>query len=107
VSPAFEGLPQQELAHNQIMANVVALALSNMVAYVTNVLWVFTGGRHNRWIEFGLFTLVNAVSGLAGIFAGPFLRVHLPIGWTVAQAALIITSTLVNFVCRKFLVFQR
>jgi putative flippase GtrA len=105
--PAFEGLPQEVLARNQIHANLVALALSNLVAYVTNALWVFTGGRHHRWVEFGLFTLVNAISGAAGIFAGPFLRAHLPIGWTVAQVALILTSTLVNFVCRKFLVFQR
>jgi putative flippase GtrA len=107
IFPAFHGLEQQVLARNQIYANLVALGISNVVAYVTNVLWVFTSGRHNRLVEFGLFTLVNAISGLAGIFAGPFLRQHLPIGWVAAQAALVVTSAIINFVCRKFLVFQR
>ena len=105
--PAFDGAPKEVLKWNQIYANLWALPIGNLVAYVTNVLWVFTGGRHNRWKEFGLFSLINVVSGVAGILAGPFLRDALHTGWWIAQLMLIVTSALVNFVCRKFFVFQK
>ena len=112
VFPAMPGLPdaaglsQDALGDNQAYANWLALGVSNIVAYVTNVLWVFTGGRHHRVIEFLIFTAINVVSGAAGIFAGPMLRGVLGTSWWLAQASLIVTSALVNFVCRKFLVFK-
>jgi putative flippase GtrA len=53
-----------------------------------------------------LFSLINVVSGVAGIFAGPFLREALQTGWWAAQLMLIVTSALVNFICRKFIVFK-
>lgn len=105
--PAFEGAPRDVLKWNQIYANLWALPIGNVVAYVTNAIWVFTGGRHGRWTEFGLFSLINVISGVAGIFAGPFLRDALHTGWWIAQLMLIVTSALVNFICRKFLVFQK
>ncbi len=105
--PAFDGLPVAVLKQNQIYANLVALAASNLVAYITNVLWVFTGGRHSRLVEFLIFSAVNVVSGTAGILAGPWLRDVIGTNWWVAQASLIVTSTLVNFVCRKFFVFAK
>ncbi len=105
--PAFDGAPKDVLKWNQIYANLWALPIGNMVAYLTNVIWVFTGGRHNRWLEFALFSLVNLVSGVAGILAGPFLRDWLQTGWWIAQLMLIVTSALVNFCCRKFIVFQK
>jgi putative flippase GtrA len=95
------------LAANHVYANVIGLAVSNVVAYLTNVRWVFTRGRHGRATEFLLFTAVNAVSGSAGLLVGPFLRAHTTMNWWIAQGALIITCVLVNFVCRKFVVFQR
>ena len=105
--PSFDGLPMAVLKQNQIYANLVALAVSNLVAYVTNVLWVFTGGRHSRLVEFLIFSAVNVVSGTAGIFAGPWLRDIIGTNWWIAQVSLIVTSTLVNFICRKFFVFAR
>jgi len=105
--PAFHGAPTDVLKWNQIYANLWALPIGNLVAYATNVLWVFTGGRHSRLFEFTLFSLVNVISGVAGILAGPFLRETLQTGWWVAQSMLIVTSTIVNFLCRKFLVFQK
>jgi len=107
VFPAFEGLEPAELQRNQINANLVALAVSNVVAYVSNALWVFTGGRHGRGVEFLLFSTVTLISGLAGILAGPFLRASLGTNWWIAQLTMIITAALVNFVCRKFFVFQK
>jgi putative flippase GtrA len=105
--PAVAALTQAQMARNQIYANLVALAVSNLVAYLTNILWVFTGGRHHRVLEFIMFTAVNVISGAAGILSGPYLREHLGTSWLIAQATLIVTSALVNFACRKFYVFQR
>ena len=105
--PAFHGAPTDVLKWNQIYANLWALPIGNLVAYATNSLWVFTGGRHSRLKEFTLFSLINLVSGLAGILAGPALRDALHTGWWIAQLMLIVTSALVNFLCRKFLVFQK
>lgn len=104
--PAFDGAPKEVLKWNQIYANLWALPIGNLVAYATNAIWVFTGGRHGRGLEFLLFSLINVVSGVAGIFAGPFLRDALQTGWWAAQLMLIVTSALVNFICRKFIVFK-
>lgn len=110
--PTFEGLVGESIPdllreRNLKIANLLAFPFANMVAYYVNVLWVFTPGRHSRWREFWLFTGVSALSFGAGLFGGPKL-----IGWFgvpsgVAQAGFIVTSALVNFVCRKFLVFSK
>lgn len=105
--PAFDGAPLETLKWNQIRANLLALPIGNVVAYVANALWVFTGGRHRRSVEFLLFSLVTLLSGAAGILAGPWLRGWLGTGWWAAQLTLIVASVLVNFVCRKFIVFLK
>lgn len=112
VLPTFPGLvgepiPDATREINLKLANLVAFPIANFAAYYLNVFWVFTQGRHSRWKEFWLFTLVSAISFAAGLVGGPML-----IGWFgvpswVAQAGFVVTSALVNFVCRKFLVFLK
>ena len=61
---------------------------------------------HHRVMEFFYFTVVSSVGFLAGLFAGPmFIRLY-GIGTWTAQGMMIVASTLVNFVCRKFFVFK-
>ena len=116
VLPGFEGMT---LANGQLIddvtrernnmyANAIAFIPSNFVAYFLNVLWVFEGGRHNRWKEFGLFSLISAISFFAGLLGGPKLIIGV-LGWSthVSQFSFMVTSALVNFVCRKFLIFAR
>lgn len=100
------GLPDEQRAWNAFTSNLLAFPLSNLVAYVTNALWVFNGGRHSRWVEFLLFTGIALVSFLAGILGGPFLIKHFGISHHLAEGGFVITSALVNFLCRKFLVFK-
>jgi putative flippase GtrA len=109
VFPAMEGsgLTDTQMAYNQIYSNAVALVISNFVAYFLNVLWVFTPGRHSRWKEFGLFTLVNSISGGIGLAAGPVLRPVIGASFLHAQIVIVITSAIVNFLCRKFLIFEK
>ncbi|MEM9479726.1 MAG: GtrA family protein [Verrucomicrobiota bacterium] len=116
VYPAFsdmtlaDGSPvdQEARERNSVIANSIAFIPSNFVAYFLNVAWVFESGRHNRWKEFSLFTLVSAISFFAGLFAGPLLLIGMfGLPTMVSQVSLIVTSALVNFVCRKFLIFAR
>ena len=112
VLPTFDEFLKRDLTEeirekNLLIANLWAFPFSNLVAYLTNRAFVFSSGRHSVWLEICLFTLISGISFAVGIFLGPRL-----IGWFgipsgVAQASLIVSSALVNFVCRKFLVFLR
>ena len=64
-------------------------------------------GRHSRVREFTFFTLIAFASFCAGLFGGPFLIHKFGINSHLSQVGLVVTSALVNFVCRKFLVFKR
>lgn len=109
--PTFEGLvgheiPDQIREINLKISNLIAFPFANLAAYFLNSLWVFTPGRHSKWKEFWLFTVISAISFGAGLFGGPEL-----IGWFgipswAAQIGFMVTSALVNFVCRKFFVFK-
>ena len=101
------GLSNAERSNNQIIANLIAFPIGNTVAYITNALWVFTGGRHSRMREFIYFTIISLVSFLAGLLGGPWLVRYFNMSEHIAQAGFVFTSALVNFVCRKFFVFQK
>ncbi len=114
VLPAMEGMTvdgapiSDDLRErNLILANVIAFLPSNVVAYTLNALWVFTPGRHSRWKEFGLFTFISAIGFFAGLLGGPKLIGWFGVSSHIAQLSLIVTSALVNYVCRKFLVFLK
>lgn len=92
---------------NNTIANIIAFPIANTAAYILNVLWVFTPGRHSKWVEFSIFTAVSIFSFGAGLILGPKL-----IGWFgvptgVAQLSLTVTSALVNYLARKLVVFEK
>jgi putative flippase GtrA len=93
--------------NNAVYANLAAFPISNTFAYLTNVFWVFTGGRHDRLKEFFLFTFVSGLSFGSGLVAGPQLIQWFGISTHLAQASFVVASALVNFLARKFLVFKR
>jgi len=101
-----EPLGDKLRAKNNVIANLLAFLPSNIVAYVLNVLFVFESGRHSRVKEFSMFTGVSFFSFVVGLLGGPFLISHFGIPSALSQIGLIVTSTLVNFVCRKFLIFK-
>ena len=95
---------------HSVINNTLAFLCSGVVAYVLNVLFVFTPGRHSKWMEITLFVLVSMVSYVGGITAvkmvfktfgeGPLLSV-------IANLGFAFTSAMVNFVCRKFIIFSK
>ncbi len=92
-------------ARNSMISNVSAFLVANMVAYVTNILWVFERGRHSIAYEILLFYLVSGLSTALGtILMGVLIR-RLSLLTTYAFVANIVTAVMINFVMRKYFIF--
>ncbi|MFC5455722.1 GtrA family protein [Prosthecobacter fluviatilis] len=100
------GVTDAVRAVNSIYNNIIAFFFGNIFAYVTNSLWVFTPGRHHRVLEFIYFSTISSIGFGIGLVSGPYLIKWYGISTFVAQLLLIVSSTLVNFICRKFFVFK-
>jgi putative flippase GtrA len=88
-------LPEFKRAINLIPLHLVAFIPSNFTAYFLNRWLVFTPGRHQFKKEMTLFTIISFISfGL-----GELITFLLVTGVSV--------NNTVNFVCRKFLVFEK
>ncbi len=102
ITPVSESVRQWHYVANRGLTFMV----SNFTAYVANVLWVFTPGRHSRFKEILLFYLVSGISFLiaTGISAGLIAW----FGCTTTTAFLVnmVCSLMINFVCRKYFVFK-
>lgn len=106
VWPAFGDIPNEIRWQHSAYSNAVAFVFGNFFAYFTNAKWVFVPGRHSKMTEFFLFTLVSSVSFAVGLFAGPYLIQRYGISTLLAQLLMVVSSVLVNFVCRKFVIFK-
>lgn len=84
----------------------VSFIFSNMTAYILNVLFVFKRGRHHWLKEIGLFYLVSGISFVIGTTLGSCMIEFLHASWTAALIANLVASLLINYVCRKFIIFK-
>lgn len=89
-----------------VYCTVTAFMFSNLTAYVLNALWVFQPGRHSRVVEILLFFLVSSVSVALGAFLGWLMIRFARMSTTASYAGKLISSLLLNFVCRKCIVFR-
>lgn len=99
-------IPDETRALNSTINNSVAVLFSTTLAYITNVCWVFTSGRHSRFLEVASFFGISLVSFGGGLLAGPWLIKEFGIHTIFAQISMAVTSMLINYVCRKFLIFK-
>lgn len=86
--------------------NGVAFVISNFTAYVLNVLFVFKAGRHHWAVEIGLFYLVSGVSLLIGTLLQSALIAKLGLSTTLAFGANMVSSLMINYAMRKFVIFK-
>ncbi|MCB1207308.1 MAG: GtrA family protein [Verrucomicrobiae bacterium] len=100
------GIPDLIKEKNAVFSNLLAFPVAAIFNYAANLIFVFTPGRHSRRREFGLFMGISFATFAAGLLSGPLLISRGLDPW-IAQAALVFTSALLNFVCRKFIVFLR
>ena len=91
---------------NFVIGSILAFLLSNLVAYILNVLFVFKTGKHSRWKEIGMFYLVSGVSVGIGVAIGASLIPWLGLPYDYSYIAKAISTTLINYVARKYLIFN-
>jgi putative flippase GtrA len=107
-APEFmsDQLPVEQRQVNLRIALFSAFVPANLFAYFTNRWLVFTPGKYGFWSEIGIFTLISIISFIGGE-VGKIWMVNFGFANWVAAGAFAVSSALVNFVARKFLVFAR
>ncbi len=99
-------LTARTLAWNTALLHLIAFIPANFTAYGLNRWLVFTPGRHTPQRELTLFTLISFLSFSLGELIPFWLIQNLEIPRALIHFSFIISSALVNFICRKFLVFE-
>jgi len=92
-------------ARNSMIGNVIAFMIANLVAYITNILWVFQSGKYHWFIEILLFYAVSGFSTFLGtVLMGVLIR-RFGLLTTYAFGANIFTAVMINYAMRKFFIF--
>ena len=93
-------------ARNSMKANGVAFILSNFVAYLINIYWVFVPGRYHWIVQIGLFYVVSGVAIAVGTAVMVFLIRRFGMLTTHAFGANIFAGLMINYAMRKFFIFN-
>lgn len=93
-------------ARNAGINNWLAFIVSNFVAYILNIAWVFESGRHHRVLEILMFYAVSAISIAVGTAVMWLLIQFFGISTTFSFAADLVAAAAVNFVVRKYYIFK-
>jgi putative flippase GtrA len=97
---------RNDQVRNYLKCNILAFFTANIVAYVLNFKWVFRSGRHSRRMEVFLFFLVSFVAFLVGTALASTLVGTFGINEYIAKSGDIVSAVFINYLCRKFLIFQ-
>jgi putative flippase GtrA len=92
-------------ARNSMICNFLAFMIANLVAYITNILWVFEAGRYNIVIEILLFYAVSGLSMIIGSSLMGILIKRFGLLTTYAFITNIITAVMMNYILRKYVIF--
>ncbi|MBN2163938.1 MAG: GtrA family protein [Pontiellaceae bacterium] len=84
----------------------LGFVFSNVVAYVTNVLFVFKGGKHKIYHEVALFFGVSLVAFLLSTITGHLLIHFMDAQTSVSKIVAIVFAVLINYSGRKFFIFH-
>lgn len=93
-------------ARNFIFCSAIAFIFSNLTAYMLNFHWVFHPGRHKRHVEISLFLIVSLVSIFIGTWLGQAMIRYWGLGGVLSYGGKLIAALMINFVCRKYIVFK-
>jgi len=92
-------------ARNSMICNFIAFLIANMVAYITNILFVFQGGKYHFIIEIVLFYAVSGISVFLGTMLMGILIRRFCLLTTYAFFSNIFTAVMFNYAMRKFFIF--
>ena len=101
----IEPLDDATRSRNSMWGNGMAFVISNLVAYVINIYWVFVPGRYPWIVEIALFYLVSGVSIAIGTALMGFLIRRFGILTTYAFGSNIFTAVMINYALRKYVIF--
>jgi len=93
-------------SRNSMIDNGLTFIVSNFVAYVLNIYWVFHPGRYNWFVELLLFYAVSGASLVMGTAVMGWLIRHRGMRTTYAFCANIVLSLMVNYAMRRFVIFK-
>ena len=93
-------------ARRFVINTVATFMVSNLAAYLLNIHWVFEPGRHPWYIEIGLFYAVSGISVALGTGLGWAMIRWLHFSTTASYAGKLVASLMINYVCRKFVIFR-
>ncbi len=93
-------------ARNSMISNLIGFLIANMVAYITNILWVFEGGKYHFIIEILLFYAVSGISIFLGSMLMGILIKRFGVLTTYAFGSNIVTAVMINYAMRKFFIFH-
>lgn len=102
VPPIEEALRKR----NYLINRTITAIFSNLAAYLLNRWFVFTPGRHSRGREVALFYSVAIISFIAGTAISYALIATVGVSTTVANLSNLVVAVLINYACRKFIVFK-
>jgi putative flippase GtrA len=93
-------------ARRAMINNGGAFLVSNLVAYLINIFWVFQRGRHSFAVEILMFYAVSGFSLAIGTaIMGWQIRRH-GIRTTYAFLSNLVTALLINYAMRKYVIFR-
>jgi putative flippase GtrA len=93
-------------ARNSMIGNFIAFLIANMVAYITNILFVFHGGKYHFVIEILLFYAVSGISVFLGTMLMGMLIRRFGLLTTYAFVSNLFTAVMFNYAMRKFFIFS-
>ena len=103
---SVEVIPANELLRNYWICMSFGFVCSNVVAYVTNVLFVFKGGKHKVHHEVLLFFGVSLVAFLLSTVTGDLLIRFCEAQTSISKIVAIVFAVLINYSGRKFFIFH-
>ena len=105
VLPADASLAGATRGWNFFFSNSIAFVLSSFVSYLANRTWVFQSGRHTRGREFALFVGIGAIAFVISTPLGSWIVAHYPVSEYIIFVLLVVSSAMINFLGRKYIVF--
>lgn len=97
---------EEDRSRRFVICTILAFILSNLTAYLINIAWVFTPGRHPWFVEVALFYAVSGISIAIGTALGWSMIRFLHLSTSFSYAGKLFASLMINYVCRKYFVFQ-
>ncbi|MGD9873248.1 MAG: GtrA family protein [Kiritimatiellia bacterium] len=93
-------------SRNFVINSGIAFIFSNLTAYLINFHWVFHPGRHSRHVEVALFYAVSLTAVFIGVGLGWGMIHYFHLSTTSSFIGKMFASLMINYVCRKYLIFK-